>query len=193
MLLLFDIDGVLNRADYFTVQYEKEFGIKAEVFDNFFIDELPDVLIGKSKLEEILPRYFESWKWKGNIEEFLNYWFRNDVKIDLELIEIINEIKRKNVKLGIASQQEFRRKDYLLNHTSLKDKFNLNYFSCDLGYLKTNSAFYKKIIRENQEEIYFWDDSIENIEVANQNGINGILYTDTKEFKIQLNEILKID
>lgn len=193
MLLLFDIDGVLNRADYFTVQYEKEFGIKAEVFDNFFIDELPDLLVGKSKLEEIIPRYFESWKWKGNIDEFINYWFRNDVNIDLELIEIISELKRKNIKLGIASQQEFRRKDYLLNQTSLKDKFDLNYFSCDLGYLKTNSAFYEKIVSENQEEIYFWDDSIENIEVANQNGINGILYTDTKEFKIQLNEILKID
>lgn len=193
MLLLFDIDGVLNRADYFTVQYEKEFGIKAEVFDNFFINELSDILIGKSKLEEILPRYFESWKWKGNIEEFLNYWFRNDVNIDLELLEIINELKGKNVKLGIASQQEFRRKDYLLNHTSLKDKFDLNYFSCDIGYLKTAPEFYQKIINENQEEIYFWDDTIENIEVAHQNGINGILYTDINEFKIQLNEILKID
>lgn len=193
MLLLFDIDGVLNQSDYFTIQYQQDFGVGVDLFDPFFRVELPDLLRGKVKIEDVLPRYFETWNWKGTTEEFLNYWFQNDVKICLELIAKIDELKSNNIKLGIASQQEFRRKDYLLNKTILKDKFDHNYFSCDLGFLKNEPEFYKKIINENQGEVYFWDDSIENFNLANQQGIKAFHYTTIKEFKIQLEEILKKD
>lgn len=73
MLLLFDIDGVLNQADYFTIPYSEDFGVEISVFEEFFNSKFNDILIGKSKIEEVLPSYFESWKWKRTVDEFLNY------------------------------------------------------------------------------------------------------------------------
>jgi putative hydrolase of the HAD superfamily len=191
MLLLFDIDGVLNQSDYFTVQYEKDVGVKREVFDRFFKDELPDLLIGKERIEDVLTIYFETWEWKGTTDEFLEYWFEHDVKFDRELLKIIQELKEKGIKIGIASQQEFRRKKYLLNHNNLSEIIDFSYFSCDLGYLKTEPEFYQYILSQHHEKIYFWDDTQENVDIANLAGIHSYLYDTIDKFKIQLVEILK--
>lgn len=114
------------------------------------------------------------------------------MKLNKELIAFIRELKQKGIKIGIASQQEYRRKQYLLAQPELNNLFDVHFFSCDIAYLKTQSAFYQYIVENHTEKIYFWDDTIENVQIAHQSGIHSYLYTDLDRFKIELNNILQI-
>lgn len=193
MTLLFDIDGVINKSPYFTIQYEKDFGVPITDFDSFFQTEFNPTLVGKKKIENLIPPYFDKWKWRGTTEEFINYWFRYDVLIDMELIHLIQHYRALGIRVGIASQQEERRKGYLLNESHLSENFDVFYFSCDVGYYKTQPEFYNYIRKEELGKIYFWDDTQEVVDVANQNGIMGYHYTTTEKLNAQLKEIIHLE
>ena len=190
MLFLFDIDGVLNKSPYFTEKYTQEFGLEMSVFDDFFQSEFPSSLTNNIDLLSILPKHFTKWKWNKSSEEFLNYWFRNVVKIDHELLLMIRHYKRMGIKMGLASQQEKYRKEYLLNKEGLCNEFDCFYFSCDLGYLKSEENFYKAILEIESTPIFFWDDTPVVIEKANQCGFYAYLYKDNQNLKRQMEEIL---
>jgi len=189
-LFLFDIDGVLNKSEYFTIQFERDFEINSELFSHFFNTEFEEILRGKVRIEEILPKYFEEWDWQKSVDEFLAYWFANDIRIDEELVCIIEAIQADNHKIGIASHQEFRRKNYLLQNKGLNEIFDINFFSCDSGFLKTENEFYLNIKKEFDGEIYFWDDTLEVVNVANRNGLKAFHYINNLQFKNQISAIL---
>jgi FMN phosphatase YigB (HAD superfamily) len=191
MLFLFDIDGVVNKSPYFTENYVSEFGTETRLFDDFFQKDFLPTLSNKSDLLEILPKHFVKWKWERNAEEFLEYWFKHDVKIDMELILLIRHYRRLGHKVGIASQQEKYRKIYLLNSCGLADEFDSFYFSCDLGCLKSSNFFYYTIIQNEKQPIYFWDDTPEVIEKANHCGFQAFLYLDNQKLKQQIDDIIK--
>lgn len=190
MLLLFDIDGVINYSEYFTIKYCDEFGVDKNVFDLFFKTEFNLALRGEADLKQLLPNYFKKWKWDKNADEFLMYWFYNDIRLNIELVSTLKKLKNNGYTLGIASQQEKYRKSYLLNLPQLKDLFEECYFSCDIGYLKTDIEFYSSLLVK-EREIYFWDDTVEVVDMAKKNGINSYLYSDISIFKNQLSTITK--
>lgn len=187
MLFLFDIDGVLCKSDYFTNQYSKDFDVPKEQFDSFFESEFNSTLSGESDLKSILIPHLTRWKWTQSVDDFLNYWFQYDIQIDADLILIISKLRKLGYKTGIASQQEKYRKNELLK--VLKNHFDTFFFSCDLGFLKSQNEFYFQIKELHKEEIFFWDDTPTNIELANQNGINSYLYNSNEDLEHQLIQI----
>ncbi len=191
MLLLFDIDGVLNKSPYFTEKYTKEFGVEMSVFDDFFQNEFPSTLTNKINLLHILPKHFSTWNWDKSSEEFLAYWFENDIKIDRELLLIIRYYRSLGIKIGLASQQEKYRKEYLLSQEGLSQEFDCFYFSCDLGYLKSDRKFYETVLEKESTSIFFWDDTPAVIEKANQCGFQAYLYRDNQKLKQQIDFILE--
>lgn len=190
MVLLFDIDGVVNKSSYFTEKYSKEFGVEMSVFDDFFQNEFVSTLTNENDLVSLLPKYFRAWKWYKSPVEFLDYWFRNDVKIDHEFLLFIRHSRSLGIKVGLASQQEKYRKDYLLNHEGLSKEFDCFYFSCDLGYLKSEKDFYDAVLENESAPICFWDDSPSVVEKANQSGFQAYLYHDNQKLKQQIDHIL---
>lgn len=188
-LFLFDIDGVLNTSEYFTVKYESDFGVASSEFHSFFKYDFSPCLTGHRELKELLPTYLEQWKWKGTIDEFITYWFQHDIKLDLALLKIIAEI-RKKYSVGIASNQEKNRAEYLFYQHHLSQYFDYFYWSYEIGYLKDNSEFYKPIMNSFQGEIYFWDDSIENVKCAVENGIHAFQFQTRAVFHSQLNSFM---
>jgi putative hydrolase of the HAD superfamily len=191
MLFLFDVDGVLNKSPYFTEKYAEEFQIDICVFDDFFQNDFLPTLTDNSDLLKILPKHFVKWKWDKSSAEFLAYWFQNDVKIDNELLLIIRHYRSLGIKIGIASQQEKYRKDYLLSLEGLGEEFDCFYFSCDLGYLKSDRKFYETVLEYESSPIFFWDDTPALVEKANQCGFQAYLYHDNQKLKQQIDDILK--
>ncbi|MCE2962272.1 MAG: hypothetical protein ACK5UE_10930 [Chitinophagales bacterium] len=191
MLFLFDIDGVINISTYFTEKYTEEFGVEMAVFDDFFKNEFPFTLTNETDLLSILPKYLATWKWDKSPEEFLAYWFQNDVKIDKELLLIIRHYRSLGIKIGMASQQEKYRKDFLLSLDGLGEEFDCFYFSCDLGYLKSDRKFYETLLENESSPIFFWDDTPAVVEKANQCGFQAYLYHDNQKLKQQIDDILK--
>lgn len=192
MLLLFDIDGVVNKADYFTEAYQNDFGVSKHVFDDFFQNHFPVTLSNEKDLATILPAFFQNWQWKKSSAEFMDYWFQNDVKLDVELILLIRHYRRLGIRVGLASQQEKYRMNYLLNKAGLADEFDCFYFSCELGYLKSDSNFYRTISKLEQEAIYCWDDTSSVVDLANDCGWTAFLYHDNLVLKEQIDRILAV-
>ena len=120
----------------------------------------------------------------------MDYWFQNDVKFDVELILLIRHYRRLGIRVGLASQQEKYRMNYLLNTARLADEFDCFYFSCELGFLKSDSNFYYSISKLEQEVIYFLDDTSSVVDLANDCGWTAFLYHDNLVLKEQIDRIL---
>lgn len=188
-VLLFDIDGVLNKSDYFSISYEKEFGVPLEEIKPFFKTDFIPCSTGDADLKAILPPYLKKWKWMDSVDEFLDYWFTSDVKIDAELISFVQVLRTKGYYCAIASQQEHYKKTHLWETKGLKDDFDHFYCSSDIGFLKKDTRFFQAVINNLEEkelitspkDIVFWDDTPNCIETAKACAIEAILFNENQD------------
>ncbi len=74
------------------------------------------------------------------------------------------------------------------------DIFDKKYFSNEIGMKKPNKDFFEYVLKENNlkaEECVFIDDAPRNIDVANEIGMNGILYLSPHQLEKKLKLILE--
>jgi len=127
----------------------------------------------------------------------LDYWFANDVKLDEELLDFIANQKVKDVGWILVSQQEMNRKNHIWEKCGLKQIFKRFYCTCEIGYLKSEEAFYEYVIKDLIEkgeikdvnELRFIDDSIEFVEAARKCNIQSELFKDNSTFFDLINSI----
>ncbi len=179
MVVVFDFDGVINKSEYFSVKYEREFGVSKDEISLFFQNDFDKCAKGNADIKELLIPYLVNWNWKGSIDSFLNYWFENDISLDNELLSFIDKLKQENFHVVLASQQERNRKNHIWDKLGMKNVFHQFYCTSDLGYLKSDKEFYVKILTDlktNQiikspKEVIFFDDSKNFVKAAEESGI----------------------
>ncbi len=183
--LLIDADGlVLTRPKLFSETYSEEYEIPLKMIAEFFEKDFRICQTGKADLKEQLKPYLIKWKWQGTVEDFLDYWFSSDVIPNQKILEIIDLLRKKGHKCYLVADQEKYRARYIEN--ILKKHFDGMFFSCDLGYKKSEQEFFETIlekIKTKPENIEFWDDEIENTQVAVNLGIKSKLYIDSETFE----------
>jgi len=186
-VLIFDADGVLINGDIFSKRFSKEYNIDINKINPFFDGPFKECLVGKADLKEVVAPYLKEWDWKYGVDKFLEYWFSSEYSIDRELIDYIQNYRNNGVKCVMATNQEKYRADYLFNKIGFVDSFDKMYVSAHLGHKKTSKEFFGKLVTGlgdiKKEEILFWDDDIENINVAKEFGINAELYTTFVDFE----------
>lgn len=188
-VLLLDIDGVINKSDYFSKSYEEDFGVPRETIRPFFKTDFMPCLTGDADLKKQLEPYLPTWKWTETVEAFIDYWFTHDVNLDKTLIEFIQTLRAKGYFCALASQQEQYRKTHLWETKNLKDKFDHFYCSSDLGFLKKDTLFFDAIIADlkdksiidSSNQIIFWDDTQRCVETALESGIEAILFKENRD------------
>ncbi|MEM8845491.1 MAG: HAD hydrolase-like protein [Bacteroidota bacterium] len=188
-VLLFDIDGVINKAHYFSKPYEQEFGVPRSEIRPFFQTDFIPCLTGKVDLKAILPPYLKKWKWKEDVNAFLHYWFAHDVKLDHELIGFVQTLRAKGYFCALASQQEQYRKNHLWETKGLKNKFDHFYCSSDIGFLKKDTRFFDAVVHDLKaksliklvDEVVFWDDTRTCIATALESGMEAILFKENED------------
>ena len=176
---LFDVDGVLVQSEYFTVKYSQEFGVDLGAFEEFFENQFLECLIGKSDLKVEKNPWLKKWKWHASVEEFLNYWFEAENKINFHILGQIKILKENKLPLYLATNQEKYRVQYLNETMGLNTLFNKTFYSGDIGVVKPNSEFFSHIINDLQvspSNIYFYDDILNNVQSAVNMGIKAIHY-----------------
>jgi putative hydrolase of the HAD superfamily len=75
-----------------------------------------------------------------------------------------------------------------------KDKFDHVFSSAHIGHAKPDHGFFQHILDNlavEKDEVLFWDDNAENVQVANDFGIQSFVYEGHKPFKKQLKTIMK--
>ena len=181
--ILFDADGIIINSEKFSIQYQKEFGVSNDEMLPFFNGEFQKCLVGKADLKELVEPWLSKWKWDGTVEEFLEFWFKAEHKIDEEVAEIIEKLKKKGVKCFLATNQEKYRTKYMKKDMGFEGLFDYVFSSAEIGFKKPQKEFYEKVLKElkkkygiETDEIIFFDDSQGHINEAKKLGIDGRLY-----------------
>ena len=181
--ILFDADGVIITSKrIFSHEYQRKFGLSDDDMQPFFNTVFQDCLIGKKDLkEEVLP-FLKGWKWERSSEEFLRYWFSSSANIDKNILALMTQMKKQGIRCFIATNQERYRTEYMMDEMKLNKYTEGIFSSAHIGCKKPEKAFYQAILDIlsvngiEKDEVLFIDDSLENVQAAQDCGIKSYHY-----------------
>ncbi|MBX4191575.1 MAG: HAD hydrolase-like protein [Candidatus Doudnabacteria bacterium] len=192
--LLIDGDGAtIKKTKYFSDVYAEEYKIPEEKLRPFFKDKFRLCQRGKADLKKEVEPYLKGWGWKGSVDEFLDYWFHTQTIPNQPVLDLLKDIRARGIKCYLVTDQERYRANYITNNLRFKDYFDELFYSCDLGYSKSQKEFFEILIKRlnlKPEEIIYWDD--EDIEMAKEVGINASVFTSDENFKEEVNLLMNI-
>jgi HAD superfamily hydrolase (TIGR01509 family) len=186
--ILFDADGVVINSEMFGNKYQKDYNISNNEMLPFFINEFQDCLTGKKDLIQEIKPWLEKWNWNKSPEEFLSYWFKAEDKLDKNIINSIENLRKNNIKCYLATNQDKYRLEYIKNEMNLNNTFDDIFCSCNIGFKKPDQNYYKFILASlkskniSSSEILFFDDCQKNIIEAEKLNIKSFLYKEYKDY-----------
>src|SRR3989344_4253457 len=105
-LVLYDADGVLIHSELATIELERQYGIPRNVSNKFFAQEWDAILVGKADTREKIAPYLKEWGWPGTVEDYQKFWFEFEHKIDQQLINHIQKLRKKGILCAVATNQD---------------------------------------------------------------------------------------
>ncbi len=147
-----------------------------------------DAMRGKYIEDEYIEALIENANWNVNKEVVKKCIRQNlDTKVD-GTIKIIDTLKEK-YNLILLSDHIKEWVDYILSTNQELEVFKHQYFSYEYGLLKDDEGTFKYILEKEKiipSETIFIDDSKDNIEMANREGIQGIVFQNAKQLEYEL-------
>lgn len=186
-MLLLDVDGVLMlQPKYFSQIYSEEHNIPLDtILPFFFSDEFLDCSVGKNDLKHALAEHNDKWQWNGSSDELLQTWFDAELYPNTALITYAKFLRKKGVRIGIATQQERYRTEFLKQ--VFKDMYDEFFVSCEIGYHKESDQYWDTIVEQLSKKAYeviaYFDDKRSLVDVARKHGINAHLYETVGQIK----------
>jgi HAD superfamily hydrolase (TIGR01509 family) len=192
--ILFDLDGliILGNKKLFSQRLSEKENIPMEKVSEFFMNDFRECSFGRADLKEKLIPYLIKWGYKGTIEDLIKFWFESDSEINNEVLEIVKNLRSKNIKCYIATRQEKYRKEYIWNNLGLKNNFDGIFCTCDIGYDKWQVEYWNYILNElklKPKEILFFCDNQRNVNSANNQNIKSNLYENVSLLKDKLKDL----
>ncbi len=181
--IMMDVDGVLvcgrpqDGAHLFT-DLEQDLGIRLEVLQReFFVPRWPDIVTGRKplvpELEAVLARIAPDL----SAETLIDYWFRNDSRIDEAVLAAMIACRAKGDKVFLATNQDHRRASYLMKDMGLAAHVDGIFYSAALGHRKPEDAFFTLATEKAgvaASDIMFVDDAEANVLAARAFGWNAV-------------------
>ena len=106
-----------------------------------------------------------------------------------DVIELLPKIKGAGYGLYYLSNMHNETRNFLIDEYDFFALFDGGVFSCDVNIIKPSSEIYHVFLAKYNLEAkncMYFDDSVENIEAANEVGINGVLFTDVQSVQNKL-------
>lgn len=177
--VIFDLNGIFIRGPKLSDRLKEKFGIPTEEF----LPVLNEIMakIRKPKAGDAF-NYWKTYlkKWKINLtrDQFFDFWFGAE-KEDKELVKTAKQIKNKGIKIFILSNNFVERANYCEQNSLFLKIFNKVYYSWQTGYVKPNPEAFNNLLLEQNfkpEECLYFDNSKENVGVANNLGIKSFIF-----------------
>jgi putative hydrolase of the HAD superfamily len=185
-VMMVDVDGVLihgrptDGLPLFTY-LERDLGLRLDLLQQeFFQTHWRDIIIGREPLEPRLAGVLAKIAPHLSAETLIDYWFENDSRLDLNLLEELAPLRQSGITLLLATNQEHRRARYLMEQIGLNAHFDDIIYSAALGHSKPSLDFFRLATERAgvlPGEIAFIDDMAVNIEAARQFGWNAAQWT----------------
>jgi len=177
--IIFDLNGVLIQSPNLSDRFEKKFNVAVEDFLLALKDIMAETRKPNARGAFVCWKpYLEKWSVRLSKKEFFDFWFSEE-KENSDLIELAKKLNKNKIKLFILSNNFSERAVYYKKRFDFLNIFDKIYYSWQTGFIKPNPEAFINLLSENklkpQECIYF-DNSEENIEVADSLGIKSFIY-----------------
>ena len=186
--IIFDVDGVLivdkdKSGEYlWQKNIERDLGIRPDQVSQIYSGDWSLVLKGLVDSHQHFKNMFEKLKIEVSVDEFVEYWLKNDLNVNIEILQVIELIK--GPKLYVGTNQD-RCRTLVLEET-FGSYFDKIFSSYKIGAMKPELEFYRHIesdLKLQSKEIAFVDDSKSHVEAAAQLGWICHHYQNIEKFK----------
>lgn len=173
-VLLWDADGVLQHP-----RHEWAPRLAAWGGDGFaqalFAAELP-ALRGEAPFREVLAELLTRWPdVTAGVDDLLGLW--EQVDPDPDAVRLVAEVAASGVRCVLATNQQDHRKAYLRRRFGYDDVFEQSFYSCDLGAMKPETAYFERVLESlgtDPADVGFVDDRLDNVGTARALGIRAV-------------------
>ena len=177
-VLMLDVDGVLigGTQHRWDRNMREDLGIDPRVLQKeFFEPHWPSVLRGHQDIHQLLREFLRRIQSNVSAEELLAYWHMHDAEVQGDVLASAASWRaRTGGRLGVATNQDRTRLQYLQNALGFADVFDVTAASCDLGHAKPDAAYFvaadRRIGRRQNQEVFFLDDSQAHVRAAEEHG-----------------------
>ena len=175
--IVFDLGNVILKGSPNIVLEQIKIDKKQyESIKNDFFNDWKSLDLGESTLREQLEKCKFDFEIDSEIEEKLLHYYKYR-PFNVEILELIKELKNKGYKIYILSNNNKEAEKYLLEIPDFK-AFDGWIFSCDYQIMKPDPKIYNILFETynlKPEECFFIDDSRKNIETGNKLGMAGFV------------------
>lgn len=181
-VLLWDADGVLQHPPRRWTQ-----GVWSQTLESWggpgfaellFAAELP-ALRGEVPFRDALARLLDEHpQVTAGVGDLLGLW--EQVERDEDALRLVAEVAASGVSCVLATNQQDHRKEYLRRTFGYDGHFERSFYSCDLGAMKPEPAYFERVLEAlgvdpaDADEVGFVDDNLANVETALSLGIRAV-------------------
>lgn len=150
-----------------------------------------DAMRGKYTEDEYIEALIENTNWNIN-KEIIKKCIRQNLNAKVEgTMKVVENLKEK-YNLILLSDHIKEWVEYILSTNKELEIFKHKYFSYEHGMLKDDEGTFRYILEKEKiisSETIFIDDSKDNIEMAIEEGIQGILFENAKQLEYELKKM----
>lgn len=194
--ILFDFDGVLTldaTGSQSICNYVcKETGLDRDLFVKEYKKYNNDLLYGKIKHEEIWEKICASINKEISIEILYDSFI--NTPINNEMYNLIKELKSKNYKTGMVTDNKKDRIDRIAKYYDFDSLFDTIIVSAEIGSGKEDKVIFIKTMERlnaNPKECIFIDNQEKNLVVPKEMGMKVIFYNHEENNVVKLVEELR--
>lgn len=196
--LMVDVDGVLingrpRDGKHWSTDLEADLGLSPSLLqDRFFTPYWNEIVTGKLDLLSALKPVLSELAPHLSSDDFIIYWFKNDARLNAELIQSLKFYRTAGVQVYLATNQEHLRAEYIAQTLKLNELTDTIYYSAALGVKKPDHSFFKKATKLSKlrpEEIVLIDDTLANIIAAKECGWHAIDWTNESCLATELTQL----
>ncbi len=169
--VIFDFDGVLIHSKDSTGNYlwqknvYAELGLTDEQMTKIYSGNWFLVMKGNVCIKQHLKQVFAELDISLSVDKFIDYWHKNDLMVNKEIIPVIKSIQGPQIYIG--TNQDKLRADLIWNR--FNQYFDGIFSSHEIGAIKPEIEFFRYIeavLEATAEEIVFIDDSKSHVVAA---------------------------
>ncbi|MBD3649619.1 MAG: HAD-IA family hydrolase [Pseudomonadales bacterium] len=179
--VLFDADGVVQQPapTWFTSWVELVGGDEDTAhrfLTDIFAAETP-FLKGGDGFENAISSVLEQWNFSVQMVDVLKIWTLIEPAPDI--MALLPAIRSTGVSVGLATNQQQHRIDYMRSELGYSELFDHFVVSCEIGESKPDTDYFHKaidLLNLDPGEILFFDDKEPNVEAARSTGIRAEVF-----------------
>lgn len=181
--VLLDADGVLQDLPGGWFDGVRPWlGDRAEQFvRESWAEEVP-CLRGEGDFLELLAARIEAYGADVEVGElFAAVW--HSIELVPSSIDLVHRLRAAGYGVHLGTNQERHRAAYMRTTLGYDDLFDVSCYSCDLGAVKTEPAYFERalaLVGAAPSEVVFVDDRLDNVETARSVGLRGVHWTFTE-------------